>query len=88
MCRGLTGSQARSDWRIMGRFARVTDFEAGLEIERTVHAIALLSRAGRWVPSADGADNESFIAHTRTGGVSGLDGVSERLRRLKSYITN
>jgi hypothetical protein len=33
-----------------GRPARVIDFEAGRAIERTIHAIALLSREGRWVP--------------------------------------
>ena len=35
--------------RILGRPALVIDFEAGLIIERTIHAIARSSREGRWV---------------------------------------
>jgi predicted dehydrogenase len=35
--------------RILGRPALTVDFEAGLAIERTVHAIARSSREGRWV---------------------------------------
>ena len=35
--------------RILGRPALTIDFEAGLAIERTVHAIARSSREGRWV---------------------------------------
>jgi predicted dehydrogenase len=38
--------------RILGRPALTIDFDAGLAIERTVHAIARSSREGRWV-SAD-----------------------------------
>jgi len=35
--------------RILGRPALTVDFDAGLAIERTVHAIARSSREGRWV---------------------------------------
>ena len=35
--------------RILGRPALTIDFDAGLEIEQTVHAIARSSREGRWV---------------------------------------
>lgn len=35
--------------RIEGRPARLIDFDAGLEIERTVHAMARSFREGRWV---------------------------------------
>jgi predicted dehydrogenase len=35
--------------RILGRPGLVIDFEAGLAIERTIHAIARSSREGRWV---------------------------------------
>jgi predicted dehydrogenase len=35
--------------RILGRPALTIDFDAGLAIERTVHAIARSSREGRWV---------------------------------------
>ncbi len=35
--------------RILGRPALTIDFEAGLAIERTVHAIARSSREGRWI---------------------------------------
>jgi predicted dehydrogenase len=35
--------------RILGRPALTLDFDAGLAIERTVHAIARSSREGRWV---------------------------------------
>jgi predicted dehydrogenase len=35
--------------RILGRPALTIDFEAGLVIERTIHAIARSSREGRWV---------------------------------------
>jgi predicted dehydrogenase len=35
--------------RILGRPALTVDFEAGLAIERTVHAIARSSREGRWI---------------------------------------
>ena len=35
--------------RILGRPALVIDFEAGLAIERTIHAIARSGREGRWV---------------------------------------
>ncbi len=35
--------------RILGRSALTIDFDAGLAIERTVHAIARSSREGRWV---------------------------------------
>jgi predicted dehydrogenase len=35
--------------RIAGRPALAIDFEAGLAIERTVHAVARSSREGRWI---------------------------------------
>jgi predicted dehydrogenase len=35
--------------RILGRPALTVDFEAGLAIERAVHAIARSSREGRWI---------------------------------------
>jgi len=35
--------------RVLGRPALTVDFEAGLAIERTIHAIASSSREGRWV---------------------------------------
>jgi predicted dehydrogenase len=35
--------------RILGRPALTIDFEAGVAIERTIHAIARSSREGRWV---------------------------------------
>ena len=35
--------------RIAGKPALTIDFEAGLAIERTIHAIARSSREGRWV---------------------------------------
>ena len=35
--------------RILGRPALTVDFDAGLIIERAVHAIARSSREGRWV---------------------------------------
>jgi predicted dehydrogenase len=35
--------------RILGRPALVIDFEAGLAIERIIHAIASSSREGRWI---------------------------------------
>jgi predicted dehydrogenase len=34
--------------RILGRPALIIDFDAGLAIERTIHAIARSSREGRW----------------------------------------
>ena len=34
--------------RILGRPALAIDFDAGLTIERTIHAIARSSREGRW----------------------------------------
>jgi predicted dehydrogenase len=44
-CRQLLG-------RIAGEDALCIDFEAGIRIERTVHAIAQSVEAGRWVPVA------------------------------------
>ena len=38
--------------RIAGRPALTIDFEAGLAIERAIHAIARSSREGRWIPLA------------------------------------
>jgi predicted dehydrogenase len=38
--------------RIAGRPALTIDFDAGLAIERAVHAIARSSRDGRWVSLA------------------------------------
>ena len=38
--------------RILGRPALTIDFDAGLAIERTIHAIARSSREGRWVSVA------------------------------------
>ncbi len=35
--------------RIVGRPALTVDFEAGLAIERTIHALARSSREGRWI---------------------------------------
>jgi predicted dehydrogenase len=35
--------------RILGRPARVVDFEAGLKIEQSIHAIAHSAKEGRWV---------------------------------------
>ena len=39
--------------RIEGKPALTIDFDAGLAIERTIHAIARSSREGRWVAMSE-----------------------------------